>query len=423
MNLAPHGLNRLRLPSFSFMAALLVLSNGDKTLAQNAQNRATTPQQLAMLAEQDLHAQKFPEAVNAYRKLLALDPQNGSAHSNLGLAYYLERDYGDAAPEFEIALESKPDLWNIVALCGMSEAQLGQNQKAVDHLAEALGQVTDPALRIAVGRELFTLLMQRRELTRAAQVIAELRELDPRNPDILYAAHQVYSLLANDAFVSLSQVMPGSARIYELQGDEMVQVANIPSALTAYRGAIALDPHLSGVHFALGEALSASHFNEEQNQAESEYKLALDDNPQDEQALSRLGQIELRRANWPAAAADFRHALDLQPADPGANEGLGVVLMSTGSSEKAVTCLSRAVQADPYDDSAYYHLSLACRDAGDADCASHAMKQFQELKAKKEELRNIFLSIRQASSHSRSDESSRPAHEKSDTDSLPHQQE
>jgi tetratricopeptide (TPR) repeat protein len=397
MNIAHCASNRLRLRHSPLLAILLVLICGNITLGQISQDRAETIRQLAAEAEHDLQAQKYLQAVDTYRRLLALDPENANAHSNLGLAYYLERDYTHAAPEFESALRTQPDLWNIVALCGISEAQLGHNEAAVSYLTGAFGQVREPSLRMAVGRQLFTILMQRGDLTRAAAVIAELRLLDPKNPDVLYAAHQVYSLQANEAFVALSHAAPESARMYELHGDEMAQVANAAGAITSYRRAIALDPHLSGAHFALGEALNASHSTNDQAQAESEYKQALVDNPSDEQALSRLGHIELRRANWQAATADFRRALELQPDDPEENEGLGVTLMSTGSSAEAVPYLKRAVQADPYDDSACYHLSLACRDAGDAGCAARAMKQFQELKAKKENLQRIFLDIRNAS--------------------------
>jgi tetratricopeptide (TPR) repeat protein len=397
MNRANCASHRLLLRHSPLPVILLVLICGNIALGQTTQEKAETIRQLAAEAEHDLQAQKFLEAVDTYRRLLALDPENANAHSNLGLAYYLKRDYAHAAPEFESALRTQPELWNIVALCGISEAQLGHNEPAVTHLMGAFSQVREPSLRMAAGRQLFTILMQRGEFTRAAAVVAELRLLDPKNPDVLYAAHQVYSLQANEAFVALSQAAPESARMYELHGDEMAQVANAAGAITSYRRAIALDPHLSGAHFALGEALSASHSSNDQAQAESEYKQALVDNPSDERALSRLGHIELRRANLQVATADFHRALELQPDDPEANEGLGVALMSTGSSAEAVPYLERAVEADPYDDSACYHLSLACRDAGDATCAADAMKRFRQLKEKRENLQRIFLDIRNAS--------------------------
>jgi Flp pilus assembly protein TadD len=158
-----------------------------------------------------------------------------------------------------------------------------------------------------------------------------------------------------------------------------------------------LDPHLSGLHYALGAALSASHAQADQTAAEGEYQKALADNPQDERAECSLGNIELKRSNWQAASVDFKHALQLQPGDPDANKGMGIVLMSEGSNAEAVTYLKRAVQADPRDESAYYHLSLASRNTGDLEAATRAMQEFQKVKARKDDLENNFRDLRHAS--------------------------
>jgi tetratricopeptide (TPR) repeat protein len=373
-------------------------------LARAQQPAAPTREidRLAQQAEAELHQQEPAEAAAEYRKILILDPKNVSAHSNLGLAYYLQGQYPQAAGEFQIALRSKPDLWNIVALCGLAEAQTGQNAEAIAHLDQALQQVREPSLRMTAGRQLYSLLMQAGDLNRAASVIGEMEQLDPNNADVLYAAHQVYALLANQAFLSLAQAAPDSARMYELQGDEMAQVGNIPGAIAAYRHAVELDPHLSGVHYALGAALSASHSATDQTGAEAEYQKALADNPQDERAQCSLGNIELKRSNWQAASIDFKRALQLEPADPEANKGMGIVLMSEGSNAEAVSYLKRAVWADPLDESAYYHLSLASRNAGDVDAAARAMQEFQKLKTRKDELADNFRNLRQSSTPSTS---------------------
>jgi tetratricopeptide (TPR) repeat protein len=365
-------------------------------LAQQSGDASQEIRQLARQADDDLHQQKLAEAAGIYRRILILDPGNISAHSNLGLAEYMQGHYPQAAEEFEIALHREPELWNIEALCGLSEAASGQNQAATPHLRQAFAHVEDASLRTTAGKHLFTILMQTGDLHGAAGVLEELRKLDPASADVLYAAHQVYSLLANEAFVALGQTAPDSARMYQLQGDEMAQIGNIPGAVTAYRMAIGIDAHLSGVHFALGEALSASHTAADQAQAEGEFKLALADNPQDEKALCRLGAIESQRSDWSAATRDFRRALDLEPGDAEANQGLGIVLMSTGSSPEAVNYLNRAVQIDPVDTPAWYHLSLANRNAGDMAAATRAMQEFQKLKAKEDELARNFRNLREA---------------------------
>jgi tetratricopeptide (TPR) repeat protein len=302
-------------------------------------------------------------------------------------------------------------LWKIAALCGLAEAQSGRNADAVVRLSEAFDKVHEPSLRMATGRQLFSLLMEAGNLDRAASVIGQMQQIDPANEDVLYAEHQVYSLQANKAFLSLAQLAPGSARMYELQGDEMAQIGNVPGAITAYRLAIQRDPHLSGVHFALGEALSASHSPADQAQAEAEYRKAIADNPQDERAECRLGNIELKRANLQTAALDFKRAVQLQPGDPDANEGMGEVLVEIGSNREAVTYFQRAVQADPYNVTAYYRLSLASRKAGDPESAERAMKRFLSLKAKRDQLESNFHDLREKSLHVHQDGESAPAAE------------
>ena len=250
--------------------------------------------------------------------------------------------------------------WNIVALCGLSEAQSGENAEAISHLSRAFNQVSEHRLRTSTGTQLFSLLMEAGNLNRAAEVVEKLQELDLKSADVVYAAHQVHSLLANQAFQSLAQRAPSSARMYELQGDEMAQVGNIHGATTAYRQAIALNAHLSGIHFALGEALSASHLPAEQAEAKGEYQKALADNPNDERAECRLGTIEFKNSQVKSAILHFQRAVGLQPGDSEANEGLGIVLTGSGDLVGAIASLTRAVQIDPSDESA--HLSLgSCR--------------------------------------------------------------
>ncbi|HXW57716.1 MAG TPA: tetratricopeptide repeat protein [Candidatus Cybelea sp.] len=373
-------------------AVLLVLFSGHQGLCQTP-DISQAIKLLAQQAENDLHQQKLSEATAEYRKLLALDPDNVTAHSNLGLAYYMQRDYARAAAEFEIALHHQPDLLNIVALCGLSEAQSGDNSNAVVHLNRAFAEVREPSLRMATGRQLYRIFVESGDLVRASEVIVQLQRIDPSDVDVLYAEHQVYSLLAYRAFESLARVDPDSGRMYEIQGDEMAQVRNVPGAIAAYRLAIQHNPHLTGVHFALGEALSASHSPEQQAEAESEYKKALGDDPWDEKAECRLGNIELERSNLQAALVHFKRAIQLQPSDPEANKGLGVALMELGSNREAVAYLNRAVQFDPYDETAYYRLSLASRNAGDIDAAMREMEEFRALKAKKDQLKRNFLDL------------------------------
>jgi len=346
--------------------------------------------ELARHAESDLHSGKPDAAAEEYRKILALDANNLSAHSNLGLAEYLRGDYAAAAVEFKAALRLKPDIWNDAALCGLSESKIGKNEEAETDLEQALAHVSEPSLRLAVGKQLYAIMLEANQYERAAEVVEKLRQFDPKNLDVLYAAHQVYSLLAEQAFLSMAQAEPDSARVYEMRGDRMAEIGNMKGAILAYRAAIERDPHLSSVHLALAEALSVSQDAAERAGAESEYRNALADNPYDEKAECGLGDVEKQRSNFDAAEQHYKRALQLEPNDAEANEGLGIVLLQNGAIQEARTRLDRAVQLDPADAAAYYHLSQASRRAGDFDQARREMDQFLKLKAQEESLKRSF---------------------------------
>lgn len=374
---------------WSFLLAAMI-SFGYHSSAQQPAQADSRIVHLAQQAESDLHSQRPDLAASEYERILALDPNNLSAHSNLGLADYLQGKFAPAAEEFENVLALKPNLWNIDALCGLSEAKTGKNADATLHLDLAFQHVDEPVLRLSVGQQLFTLLFQSGQLVRAGDVVDRLQQLDPGNIDVLYAAHQVYSMLADKAFVSMAQLQPASARMFELRADRMAGMGNIEGAIRAYRLAIQGDPHLSGVHFALGEALSVSHDEAERAGAEGEYNKALEDNPLDEKAECRLGDIAMRRSDLKSGAQHYQRALALQPGDADANEGYGMILLSSDSAREARVYLLRAVKLDPSDVTAYYHLSEASRKTGDMDDARTEMDEFLKLKTAQDTLKHSF---------------------------------
>lgn len=376
----------------SLMLVALIFACGEVT-AQSGPDQRSEIEQLGKQAEANLRDKKLDSAEADYRKILALDPANTNAHSNLGLAYYLQQRFAPAAEEFNIALSARPDLWNIAALCGLSEARIQQNAKAVIHLQQAFEHLTDPGLRLAVGKQLVGILSESGDLDRAADVIVRLQQLEPNNADLLYAAHRIYSLLANRAFLALAYLDPDSARMYQVWGDRMKLMGDAQGAITAYRKAIERNPNLSGVHVALGDVLSVSRSAADRAAAEVEYQKALQIDPSDARAESKLGNLAMQRTDLEHASLCFRRALEIQPDDPNANEGMGEVLFESQSYEKARVYLKRTIELDPTNRRAYYHLSQASKKSGDLDAAKREMAEFLKLKAEDEKMRSSFSSM------------------------------
>ena len=93
---------------------------------------------------------------------------------------------------------------------------------------------------------------------------------------------------------------------------------------------------------------------ESRQEAEAEFRAAIQANPLDEQSERRLGDIALRADDLKAAREDYAKAVRLQPDDPEANIGLARVMMSPDEPQKPENLLERALKLDPTNDTAHF---------------------------------------------------------------------
>ena len=115
-----------------------------------------------------------------------------------------------------------------------------------------------PRFQVQLGLELVGLDTESGDLEKAAAVLAQLRKADPDNPEVLYAAYRTYSDLSGESMLALSLAAPDSAQMHQLLAHEETRQGNTNGAIAQYRKAIAIDPHLPGVHFELAELLHTS---------------------------------------------------------------------------------------------------------------------------------------------------------------------
>src|SRR5579863_3982844 len=89
-----------------------------------SQTKATLPKASAskahlQRAEAALRANDIETAVREYRAVLALDPKNAEAHTNLGIIAFSHGDCGSASTSFRDALSVDPSLAKAQALLGV----------------------------------------------------------------------------------------------------------------------------------------------------------------------------------------------------------------------------------------------------------------------------------------------------------------
>lgn len=345
-------------------------------------------------AQVELQNNRPDLAIPEFKSLLALDPSNVDARGNLGVLEYFTGKYEDAVRDLRIALAAKPNLSKIQALLGMSEKRVGDLAAAQADLTKAFPLIEERKLKVQTGLELIEADYALNDLGHAAETVNVLHQLEPADPDILYASYRIYSELTNESILSLTMVAPDSARMHQVMAHELARQAKDDAAIANYREALKLDPHRADIHYELAEMLFTQSSSSAQDEAEKEYKAALVGNPFDEKSMCRLGDIAMRRSDLKSAADSYSRSLAMRPGDADANLGMAKVLMASHEPKKAVFYLERAEQIEPYNASTHYRLGVVYREIGHADDSKRELAQFEKLKKMKARLSDLYQEMR-----------------------------
>jgi tetratricopeptide (TPR) repeat protein len=368
-------------------------------LACAQQSAPTNQQQIeshARQAAEYLKENRPDLAAPEFSAIVALDPKNVDARANLGVLLFFQGKYADAIPQLREALKMQPGLWKIQALLGIGEKRTGDASAAQRDLEESFPNLQDEKTRDETGMELIELYSASGNLDKAAETISVLRRLEPTDEKILYSAYRIYGDLAAESLLSLSVVAPNSARIHQAMAHELAKQGNNSAAIENYRAALKLDPQLPGLHFELAEMLNLSTSPADREEAEKEYKEALQVNSLDEQSESRLGDIAARKGDLKQAYARYSRAVELRPDDAEANIGLAKALMAMDQPLKAEPLLEHAIELDPTSAVAHFRLSTIYRQAGRNEDAKREIAEYEKYKAMKEKLRDLYEAMRLA---------------------------
>jgi tetratricopeptide (TPR) repeat protein len=369
---------------------LLALLPTLPVLAQASGSRQEQAAEHSRLAQQYLNQHRPDLAIPEFQALVSLEPRNLDAQANLGVLLFFQGDYVKAVPHLRTALDMQPNLTKIQALLGMAEKRTGDTANARTHLEASFAAVDEPKLKVQVGMELVELYTATQDLAKASSVVNAMRQADPANPAVLYAAYRVYSDLAGEAMLSLALAAPDSAQMHLVMAHEEVKQGNNAGARTQYQKALAIDPKLPGIHFEMGELLGLSEDAKTKAEAESEYKAAIAENALDEKAETRLGDLASRKGDSAQALQYYNTAIRLQPEDAEANFGLAKTLIAMNEQAKALPVLERAVQLEPTNAAAHFRLSTIYREMGRTADSQHEVEEYKRYKLMKEKLEGVF---------------------------------
>src|SRR5271157_4392534 len=107
-----------------------------------------TAETLTMVGKLHLRRKKYAKALECYRKVTHLQPQNATAFAKLGYCFAAVGRHRDALDAYECALQLRPDFTSIYAHFSLALERLGDTQTAAEYLERALrsgAYLKDPA--------------------------------------------------------------------------------------------------------------------------------------------------------------------------------------------------------------------------------------------------------------------------------------
>jgi tetratricopeptide (TPR) repeat protein len=371
---------------FLMFASALCLS---QTATGKQQDLATHLQKA-----QNYLREKRPElAIPELQAAAAIDPDNVETQGNLGVLLFFQGKPAEAIVHLRAAVDRQPSLAKLQGVLGIAELRTLDLERGRKDLEAAFPLLQDKKFKMQVGLELIGIYTRSGDLDLAPGILAQLRKIDPENPELLFASYRTYSDLAGEAMLALSLAAPDSAQMHQVIAHEETRQGNTNGAIAHYRKAIELNPHLPGVHFELAELLHTSLDVAVKAEAEGEYQRAIAENAQDEKALLRLAEIDVQKGNEQQAITEYTRAAELQPDDADAKLGLARILLDRGQTDAAQKLLEQAIRLEPTNAVAHYRMATLYRKLGRVEDAKREVEVYKKLKETKEKLNGLYKEL------------------------------
>ncbi|MGI8988033.1 MAG: tetratricopeptide repeat protein [Bryobacteraceae bacterium] len=271
----------------------------------------------------------YRSAAEAWRKIVATDPDNPEARSNFGVVLQLAGQDTEALQQLRLALRQKPGLVAANLFAGIALVKLGRPREAIDYLERArAADGPGVAPRLALGRAYVAL----REFDKANRSYREAAERDPRSTDAWFGAGITYRNLADSELRKTGGLETGETRQLLAQ------------ALEALMRAVELDPGSERVHLMLAESLGDSGRFLDSVQ---EYGKALGLHPDSVAANLGLATVHWKSGETESALPPLRRVLELSPKDPEANGIMADILTRQGDYDAAIRHAKMALAGNP----------------------------------------------------------------------------
>ncbi|MDR3739569.1 MAG: tetratricopeptide repeat protein [Terracidiphilus sp.] len=317
------------------------------------------PEPFAHLGLLEARQEHYAEAIDFYKRALALAPSMPGLRLNLGLAYFKQGSYADALTMLSPLQKADPSDQRLNILVGMSYYGLGQFAEASPFLQHA--SEGDP--------QNLTLLL----------TLAHACLLSNQYPCVVDAYHHIVALNAESAEADM------------LVGEALDAMKDKDGAISEFRAAVKANPKEPNVHFGLGYLLWTQSAYPE---AAQEFAAELANDPAHALAQLYLADAQIQMGKMDEARPLLEALVKSEPDNFKAHLDLGIVYAETQHNDEAIREYRNAARLSPDDANVHWRLGRLYRAMGHAEEAKAEFAKTGDLnKAANDRLLKIMSTL------------------------------
>jgi Tfp pilus assembly protein PilF len=341
---------------------------------QEADANRVVPSATLNMAIEHHRAGNLQQAEQLYRQILQVDPYQVDALHLFGLTA-AQMGKNDVAIEYiRKALRLKPDFAEAHSNLAVALRALGRLEEAETCLRQAVRLRPDQA---EAHNNLGAALQEQGHLQEAEDCLRQALHLKHNYAEAHYNLGNVLQRVkrldeAEARFREAVRLKQDYTQAHYNLGAVLQEQRRLREAEACFREAIRLQPKYAPAHNDLGVIL---HEQGRPQEAEACLREAIRLHPEYAEAHNNLAGTLQQQKRLEEAEDCLRNALRLRPDFPAARNNLGTILQAQGRPEEAERCLREVVRLNPEYSQAYDNLGNALRGQGRLEEAERCLRE------------------------------------------------
>ncbi len=347
-----------------------------------AEEQVPSQQDFTQLSQQAAQAQREgreEQAIRLYLKALQIKPEWPDGWRNVGMLLADRREFVRAEAAFRNLLDIEPKNGAGWALLGLTEYELGQLDKAYEHIqhGRTLGLGNQDLENVAAYHAALIMILKG-EFEIAQRILVRVARSGADDPDLVTALGEAALRLV----MKPEKLGPQEKSLVTRVGQIEFQATHstVPEVVAAYQKLLAEEPRNPALHYAFGSFLVTAR---RYDQALEEMQKVLQLDPRHVMALLQIAMTYVR--TQPERALPYaQEAVRLAPGLFVAHYALGWTFFKLGQDDRAIHELEGVVRLAPNSPQAHYALSEAytrARRKADSDRERQIFKRLKQTAA------------------------------------------